>query len=74
MWPNLPTQTFRTPIMQYREKMIEIAHILLEILALGLPYGANIFDEFMQTPVANVRLLHYPPQLTEDERQLGGKS
>ncbi|RFU32381.1 hypothetical protein B7463_g3977, partial [Scytalidium lignicola] len=71
MWPKLPHETFRTPIEEYRTRMVEVAHHLLKILALGLPYADDIFEEFMLEPVANVRLLHYPPQTSKDERQLG---
>lgn len=70
----MPAETFRTPINEYREKVLEVAHLLLRILALGLPYAPDIFEEFTFEPVANVRLLHYPPQKSVDEKQLGGKS
>ena len=60
--------------MEYRDHMLDLASHLLQILALGLPYGPKIFEELNFQPVANVRLLHYPPQRSTDARQLGGKS
>lgn len=72
LWPKLPEETFRIPIMEYHAKLLELDHLILKILALGLPYSANVFDDFMKEPVANLRLLHYPPQKTSDVRQLGG--
>lgn len=59
--------------MEYREKMLDLANLLLEIIARGLPYAQDIFDDFKIDPVANVRLLHYPPQTIKGENQLGGK-
>lgn len=53
--------------------MLELDNVLLKILALGLPYGPDSFEEFKQDPTATVRLLHYPPQLSKDPKQLGGK-
>lgn len=58
--------------MRYREKLVELACVLMHILALGLPYGPEIFKTFVFDPVGNVRLLHYPPQEDMDELQLGG--
>lgn len=60
--------------MRYREKLVELACVLMHILALGLPYGPEIFKTFVFDPVGNVRLLHYPPQEDMDELQLGGVS
>lgn len=73
LWPEtLPEDAFRAPITEYRDRMVALAHSLLTILALGLPYGPDIFEDFQLQPVANVRLLHYPPQMSTDEKQLGG--
>jgi len=56
--------------------MVKLAEIVLRILALGLPShqsSPNVFDEFTIKPSGNLRLLHYPPQISTDEKQLGGK-
>ncbi|OAA55852.1 Oxoglutarate/iron-dependent oxygenase [Niveomyces insectorum RCEF 264] len=72
LWPaSLPDETFRKPITQYRAETLELAHKLLRILVLGLPYGANVLEEFTFQPVANIRLLHYPPQESTDQRHVG---
>ena len=60
--------------MEYREALLKVAHLLLKIIALGLPYAQDIFDDFIIDPVANVRLLYYPPQKSQDAKQLGGAS
>lgn len=56
--------------------MVKLSEAVLHILALGLPGAMNptFFKEFCTNASANLRLLHYPPQSTTDERQLGGES
>ncbi|ETS88084.1 hypothetical protein PFICI_01912 [Pestalotiopsis fici W106-1] len=71
LWPALPREKFQDPVYEYRQRMLDLAHLLLRILISGLPYDSKMFDNFMLQPVANVRLLHYPPQLSKDVRQLG---
>ncbi|KAF4636913.1 hypothetical protein G7Y89_g1178 [Cudoniella acicularis] len=71
MWPDLLEEQYRKPIVEYRERMLHLAETLVTILALGLPYGADIFENFMKDPVANLKLLHYPPNLPGNEQQLG---
>lgn len=64
--------------MQYRDTMVKLAEKVLGILALGLPQewgcAPDVFDEFLINPSGNLRLLHYPPQLSTDPRQLGGNT
>lgn len=76
-WPaTLSEEEFKGPVMEYHARVLELHEILLKILALGLPYADNVFDEFMKDPVANIKLLHYPPNSPEevtDEISLGGK-
>ncbi|KAL3426671.1 citrinin biosynthesis oxygenase CtnA [Phlyctema vagabunda] len=74
LWPkSLPRESFQEPLEAYRMKMVELAEIVLKALARGLPSPAtpDIFNEFMIEPSGNLRLLHYPPQTSVDERQLG---
>ncbi|KUJ21476.1 putative leucoanthocyanidin dioxygenase [Mollisia scopiformis] len=72
MWPNLPENKYRIPIMAYRQKLLHLAETIMTILALGLPYGPDVFNEFMKQPVANLKLLHYPPN--ESKSRLGAGS
>jgi isopenicillin N synthase-like dioxygenase len=75
-WPKaLAAENFEIPLQEYRGRMVKLAESVLRILALALPENQrnpHVFDEFMIKPSGNLRLLHYPPQLSEDERQLGG--
>lgn len=71
MWPDLPENEYRISIMEYRKKVLRLAETILTILALGLPYGSDVFNEFMKQPVANLKLLHYPPN--KSKVRLGGR-
>jgi isopenicillin N synthase-like dioxygenase len=77
LWPDgLSDEVFRTPVMEYHAKVVEVHETLLKILALGLPYEDNVFDDLMRDPVANLKLLHYPPNPPiegGDGFSLGGK-
>ncbi|ROV91399.1 hypothetical protein VPNG_09978 [Cytospora leucostoma] len=63
---------FRRPTETYYSAVLELSLKVLEILARGLPYGDDIFQDFVSNdPVCIMRLLHYPPQASKNERQLG---
>jgi isopenicillin N synthase-like dioxygenase len=77
LWPeSLHKEDFEAPLQDYRQRMVALAEHVLQILARGLPQDdqESLFDDFMDTPSANLRLLHYPPQITTDKLQLGGMS
>lgn len=77
LWPaSLRREDFEVPLQDYRQRMVTLAENVLQILAQGLEVDAHdsLFNDFMDTPSANLRLLHYPPQTTTDELQLGGMS
>jgi len=75
LWPPssmVAESVFREPMSAYYKKMFDLSLVVLEILARGLPYGPNVFDEFVANDaVASIRLLHYPPQTSKDKSQLG---
>lgn len=76
MFPaSLPDGDFRLPTERYYAAVLDLSMRVLEILAKGLPYGDDIFHEFVSNdPVCIMRLLHYPPQAppsSRDQRQLG---
>lgn len=77
MFPaTLPDGDFRLPTERYYAAVLDLSMRVLEILAKGLPYGDDIFHEFVSNdPVCIMRLLHYPPQPQasppRDQRQLG---
>ncbi|KAG9245605.1 2og-Fe oxygenase family protein [Calycina marina] len=75
LWPDselIPENVFKEPMNEYFSSMFDLALSVMGIIALGLPYGPNVFDEFVSNDaVSSIRLLHYPPDLSQDERQLG---
>ncbi|CAD0085727.1 unnamed protein product, partial [Aureobasidium vineae] len=74
LWPSsLDRSDFQTPLMEYLARLTGVAELLLEMLRQALPHPPteDIFEEFRVKPSTNLRLLHYPPQKSLDERQLG---
>ncbi|KAK5942336.1 hypothetical protein PMZ80_004899 [Knufia obscura] len=73
-WPeSIATADFEDPLQAYRAGMVELAQLVLNLLALALPSPApsSVFDDFMTQPSGNLRLLHYPPKPSPDPEQLG---
>jgi isopenicillin N synthase-like dioxygenase len=63
-WPaSLSDEECRIPVMEYHARVLGLHELLLGILADGLEYeGAReLMTGFMEDPVANLKLLHYPP-------------
>jgi isopenicillin N synthase-like dioxygenase len=75
LWPSpslIPEPLFRHPMEKYYQQIFNLSLVILDILAATLPYGPKVFEEFVSNePVASIRLLHYPPDRSEDIRQLG---
>jgi isopenicillin N synthase-like dioxygenase len=69
---EIPDSIMKEPTEAYYSELFKLSYKIMEILALGLPYGKDIFVPFMSNdPVCSIRLLHYPPQKSTDARQLG---
>ncbi|KAH6678479.1 2og-Fe oxygenase family protein [Halenospora varia] len=75
LWPSpslLPEPLFRQPMEKYYQAMYSLSLTIMDVLAATLPYGPKVFQEFCSNDaVASIRLLHYPPDTSNDERQLG---
>jgi len=75
LWPPsslIPESVFKEPMTEYFSRMFSLSLIILDIIAAGMPYGPDVFSEFTSNDaVASIRLLHYPPDISNDERQLG---
>jgi isopenicillin N synthase-like dioxygenase len=78
LWPaSLRAEDFRTPVMEYHRRVLGLHELLLRILAAGLSeQGKELMEGFMQDAVANIKLLHYPPNAKEgaEEQSVGGTS
>jgi isopenicillin N synthase-like dioxygenase len=61
IWPtDLPD--FRAATMTYFEEVLALARRVLKGLALSLDLPEDHFDGFATTPIATLRMIHYPPQ------------
>ncbi len=70
--PGVPSSLVKEPTEEYYGAVFRLSLKVLEILAKGLPYGDDIFADFISHDLlCSLRLLHYPPQTSADERQLG---
>lgn len=69
---TLPDDVVKEPCEAYYDIVFDLACKVLRIIAKGMPYGDDVFDEFVSDiPICTMRLLHYPPQRSNDARQLG---
>ena len=83
LWPNpalIPEEVFRRPLEEYYDRIFALSLKVLDVVIKGLGFGdgyedgvnGGVFKEFVSNDaVASVRLLHYPPDESGDERQLG---
>jgi isopenicillin N synthase-like dioxygenase len=68
-WPaGVPD--FKPVMAAYFREMLRVSQEVLRGLALTLEVPADYFDEFCDTPVSTLRLLHYP---TQPEKPLPGE-
>jgi len=75
-WPEaLSDEEFREPVMRYHAEGVRVHETLLRIMAMALPYGDDVFDNLMTDPVANIKLLHYPPNpaSSAEDAPIGGQ-
>lgn len=70
-WPAaLPG--FRTQTLAYHAAMMDLSRKLLSIIALSLDIDEDFFYPLTETPIATLRMLHYPPhRLDAAPNQLG---
>ena len=66
VWPD--TDGFRDAVEAYHAAMMRLGERLVRLTAVGLGLDADYFDYAMAAPVANLRLLRYPPRVRESER------
>ncbi|KAF2803144.1 Clavaminate synthase-like protein [Mytilinidion resinicola] len=77
VWPSsLPACSFKEPVEEYYDALRGLTLRILMMIARGLPYGDDVFSEFISNnPAAPMRLLYYPPQEPNcDKWQLGASA
>lgn len=69
-WPEM--EGFRAPIMAYHAALRDLSEVLYRAFALSLDLAEDHFDAMLSKPIAELRLLHYPPQAqATDDKQIG---
>lgn len=67
----IPHSIMKDPTEKYYKEVLTVGCRVMEILARGLPYGDDIFTDFLSDdPICALRLLHYPPQTSTAPDQL----
>ncbi|KIY62182.1 Clavaminate synthase-like protein [Cylindrobasidium torrendii FP15055 ss-10] len=71
VWPDLPDDSFKDPVLQYYHAAVELGQRLFPLFALALDLPENFFEDKTTKPAAIMRLLHYPPQNATPETEDG---
>ena len=71
LWPeDLPN--FRSSIEAYFQAALDLAKKLFRLFAVSLDMNENYFDSITDMPIAQMRLIHYPPlESTDSNEKLG---
>lgn len=70
VWPqSLPD--FKAVITEYHNSMLRVGRTLLKAFARGLGVPESFFEEKFRKPMAQLRLLRYPPSSRPGETQIG---
>ncbi|MEM7210475.1 MAG: 2OG-Fe(II) oxygenase family protein [Pseudomonadota bacterium] len=69
LWPEMAD--FREPVMANHAALRSLSEVLYRRFALSLDLPEDHFDPMLTKPIAELRLLHYPPQDVRDEKVIG---
>ncbi|MEM1345973.1 MAG: 2-oxoglutarate and iron-dependent oxygenase domain-containing protein [Pseudomonadota bacterium] len=69
LWPEMAD--FRAPVMAYHAALQRLSETLYHGFALSLDLPETYFDPLLTKPMAELRLLHYPPQEVRTDRVIG---
>lgn len=70
VWPA-GSPDFKAVMTEYYRRMLELGRVLLSAFARGLGVQENFFDDKFRKPMAQIRMLRYPPNLNKTETQIG---
>jgi len=71
VWPS-DMPVFKSVITGYHDAMVTLSRTIGSAMALSLNLNENYFTDMMRKPVANMRLLHYPPYSPVEGRKVIG--
>ncbi|KAJ5740979.1 hypothetical protein N7493_000851 [Penicillium malachiteum] len=71
VWPNLPTEDFRSPVWNYYEQTSELGKTIWSILLEGLGQPGAMVEKFAHRAIVPMKMIHYPPQSTTLPGQFG---
>lgn len=71
VWPeSMPA--FRDAMLTYYDAMKSLSEKIIHVFAMSLDMPENYFDGMVDTPLATMRFLHYPPQKGDiHKKQIG---
>ena len=70
IWPNL--EGFKEDIGRYYTEVMALGRTLFHAFALALDLPENYFDAYLKKPTSQLRLIHYPYDVTnKDSRGIG---
>ncbi len=70
VWPEKPPG-FRNVLSEYHAAMLNLGLALLRAFATSLQMPKNYFEDKFVCPMAQIRMLRYPPQPYMDKRAMG---
>jgi isopenicillin N synthase-like dioxygenase len=70
IWPACPG--FREQVMAYHSALQSLSEVLYRAFALSLDLPEDEFALLLKKPIAELRLLHYPPQDAQSEEKVIG--
>lgn len=75
VWPaasSLSPDAFEKPAESYFQAVYNLSLVIVQLIARSLPYGDNVFDNFISNnPATPLRFLHYPPARETETPQFG---
>jgi isopenicillin N synthase-like dioxygenase len=63
---------FRGVVEAYMEAVADLARTIFRIWACGFGLPLNYFDRMMDAPIAQLRLIHYPPTIDPTDKNFLG--
>jgi isopenicillin N synthase-like dioxygenase len=70
LWPE-DDAAFKEACFKYDRNMITLMRKMIQMFALGLGLDEHFFDHKVTHPLASCKMIHYPPQDSTSENEIG---